>query len=1090
MTKRIHIPATYSNSTHSFLFCVLSLLTWMCILSLIATPVLGQQGSRNDSGIFVDDQKGRQDWRVDFNITGNNVESIITNWGTFGNGNGSINQAGVWPKGTGHGHLHEMTGMAVSQVRDEDGDLRTLVSDGYGASSNQSEIDPETNIRWKFQPIPGYLNRNIENPEIANSRNPSSWPSAWPDRSSEFNGQWNGYFGLNQFNADQEVFYVMDDLSYTKFDFHPIDGDEVSGGLGLQTRVRVFQWDQALARDIVFMQYEVSNIGDKEYTTDLDNNPIFFGGYTDVNPAGAGTTDDAASFDEGDDIVYGWASSGQGSWSQFRDIAPGYIGWKFLQSPGLDFDLIDNDDDGLVDESQDNDAGNFVFGPCGEYGEPQERWSGDEDCDWIEQTDDVGSDGIGPGEPGYPGPDADGTEGNGRPDQGEPNFGRLDNDEADQVGLTSFYGPLFGSVDIHDEETVWPNIQPGFFAVPAQGVNQVWIFGSGTFRLPPNTSQRFGTAFVFGTNEQAMFRSSSVAQRIYDSDYRFATPPRQPELRAIGGDRKVTLIWDDLAELSSDPIYGFDFEGYRVIKSTDPRFRDAEDITDSFGNAVYKRSIAQFDLDNGLSGYHSLQFGEEIGAPNGVHYYMGDDTGLQHFYIDENVTNGRNYYYAVVSYDAGYDSTYFDRGISDLENLFPISPSESPASITLSQGEITNFDRNTVQVRPNPPSSDREDGNVNVDSQNRIPQTAGKSTGTIRAFAVESDLLPDDTFEIFFTQQQTGLSVEYETETYSINTTSGRTLVEEVPVPENRDGEQRTNWTQELLDEGLTFTFENQYPDESSTQQQSGWSDDSSTNLRSSVTQPEPTFSVPEPPLWPVRVVLEVGEEGQDLDDAFTSRSGNSTFPVNFRVYEQQTGNPIDFIFSETDSTQNGAIDAGEVLQLVFKNEPSDANYTVGWVIRFEPPVDGSNNPLPPSEVRVPGLGDQFELNANIPFSSEDQYRIESSASFLNDSASESVLEEIIVVPNPYVAANVMEERPFLSGRGERRIEFRNTPSNSRIRIYSQSGVFIREIESENGLAVWDLQNRSGLEVSYGMYFYHVRADGIGEKTGKFAIIN
>jgi len=320
-------------------------------------------------------------------------------------------------------------------------------------------------------------------------------------------------------------------------------------------------------------------------------------------------------------------------------------------------------------------------------------------------------------------------------------------------------------VDIHNEETVWPNIQPDFFAVPAQGVNQVWIFGSGTFGLPPNTSQRFGTAFVFGANEQAMFRSSAVAQRIYDSDYRFATPPRQPQLRAIGGDERVTLIWDELAELTRDPIYGSDFEGYRVIKSTDPQFRDAEDITDSFGNAVYKRSIAQFDLDNGLTGYHSLQFGEEIGIPNGVHYYMGEDTGLQHFYIDENVTNGRNYYYAVVSYDAGYDSTYFDRGISNLENLFPISPSESPASITQSQGVITNFDRNTVQVRPNPPSSNKRDGEITVDSQNRVPQINGLATGTVRAFAVEGDLLPDDTYDITFSQEQSGLSVEYETDT-------------------------------------------------------------------------------------------------------------------------------------------------------------------------------------------------------------------------------------------------------------------------------------------------------------------------------------
>ena len=52
--------------------------------------------------------------------------------------------------------------------------------------------------------------------------------------------------------------------------------------------------------------------------------------------------------------------------------------------------------------------------------------------------DDVGTDGIGPFDEGYTGPDPDGTEANGKPDQGEPNFGILDKDESDQLGLTGF----------------------------------------------------------------------------------------------------------------------------------------------------------------------------------------------------------------------------------------------------------------------------------------------------------------------------------------------------------------------------------------------------------------------------------------------------------------------------------------------------------------------------------------------------------------------------------------------------------------------------------------------------------------------------
>ena len=1053
---------------------------------LSSTTLLAQV---NDSGVYIDPNKGQQDERVSFNLTGNQVESIITNWGSVGNGNGSINQAGVWPRGTGHGHIHEMTGIIVSRTKDQEGNDVTIVNDGYGASSDDTDIDPNTNIRWKYQPLPGYYNKEGEYPEIANSRNPDSWPNSWPDKNSDWDGAWNGYFGLNQFNADQEVFYVMDDLSNTEYSYYPINGS-IDGGLGLQIRVRLFQWSQALAKDILFMQYEVSNISDQDYTTNMNDLPIIFGGYTDVNPAGSGATDDAAGFDKEYDIVYGWSSTGQGTWTQFRDIAPGYVGWKFLESPGIDADAIDNDGDGLVDESRDNDAGTFEFGSCGVYADPSMRWSGDEDCDWNELLDDVGSDGIGPDQDGYPGPDENGTEGNGRPDQGEPNFGRLDNDESDQVGLTSFYGPSFGTVNIHNEETVWPNIQPGFFDIPLQGQNQIWIFGSGPFALPKNKTQRFSTCFVYGANEVAMFRSAQVAQRIFDSDYRFATPPRQPDVRAIPGDGKVTLVWDDLAEYSRDPIYGRDFEGYRIIKSTDPQFTDAQDITDAFGNAVYKRSIAQFDKRNGLTGYHDLQFGEEIGVPNGVHYYMGDDTGLQHSFIDEDVVNGRTYYYAVLSYDAGYVNGYFEDGISEIENLLPISPSESPASITVTQGVITNFDRNTVQVRPNPRASDYISGEIDTDDQSFVLQTTGQATGSVRAEVVDDALLKDNRYTIIFHDQTLDSKVEYRTKAFSIVNAQGDSVILRETVPTDLQGKDLTSWSYELLDEGLIFYFSNSLADEIDTQQQSGWTSESKTNLIPAVRLSPPTFAQPVPIVWPIRIQIEVGDGSQELATAYTSSTGRNTFPVYFRLFEQGTGAAVPFIFSEVDSTENGQIDAGELIQIAFKKREDRSALTPTWNITFEPPKDASGQVMSSSEFISPSMGDVFELNTSIPFSSRDTYVLKSSAGYLNKLPDVSVLDEVSVVPNPYVAANVSEAKPFLSGRGERRIEFRNVPNQSVLRIYSASGVFIRELVAQDGLAVFDLQSEQGLEVAFGLYFYHLIAPGIGEKTGKFAIIN
>jgi len=50
--------------------------------------------------------------------------------------------------------------------------------------------------------------------------------------------------------------------------------------------------------------------------------------------------------------------------------------------------------------------------------------------------DDVGTDGIGPFDANYSGPDNDGTEANGKPDQGEPNFGILDKDYVEVIAKT------------------------------------------------------------------------------------------------------------------------------------------------------------------------------------------------------------------------------------------------------------------------------------------------------------------------------------------------------------------------------------------------------------------------------------------------------------------------------------------------------------------------------------------------------------------------------------------------------------------------------------------------------------------------------
>ena len=99
------------------------------------------------------------------------------------------------------------------------------------------------------------------------------------------------------------------------------------------------------------------------------------------------------------------------------------------------------------------------------------------------------------------------------------------------------------------------------------------------------------------------------------------------------------------------------------------------------------------------------------------------------------------------------------------------------------------------------------------------------------------------------------------------------------------------------------------------------------------------------------------------------------------------------------------------------------------------------------------------------------------------------------MVPDPYVALSVLEPKQStaLTGRGERRVDFVNLPIQCTIRIYSVSGKLVKIIEHEgfrdNGREAWDLTSRDGLEVAYGVYFFHIDAPGIGQKLGKFAII-
>ena len=141
-----------------------------------------------------------------------------------------------------------------------------------------------------------------------------------------------------------------------------------------------------------------------------------------------------------------------------------------------------------------------------------------------------------------------------------------------------------------------------------------------------------------------------------------------------------------------------------------------------------------------------------------------------------------------------------------------------------------------------------------------------------------------------------------------------------------------------------------------------------------------------------------------------------------------------------------------------------------------------------------PVAGDIFHIEIDRPFSVKDVFGFRSRASKIDDVEASNSLQNIAVVPNPYVVAASWEPRhQYSSGRGPRKIDFINLPNKCTIKIFTLSGYLVTTIYhddvNENGTESWNLLSNDNLEIAYGVYLYHIDAPDIGEHTGKFAVI-
>jgi hypothetical protein len=1096
-------------------------------------------------------------------IDGNLIETNFRNHGELSRWNDL--PWGVWPRGVGGRHIDGI-GVVVSAYVDGVSSDRVETLQDYIDIINDPNFEPDTTLNpviinyreagartspyngdlWGWLPLPGFNNANridpitlASAPVPALSNDTESWPDFWPDRLGEdasgWPGTWNGRDGRFP-SSDLESYYVMDDFSDYEYAvgietdgphsgfgvYYPSPEEDPSmGGLGLQTQIRLFQWANILAEDAMFIIYRITNKSEKDQTR------LFFSQIVDYG-LGQDEQDDNATYDPFLDVVYGWDTDGLADPTNAGEsrYELGYAGFAFLESPANDANGLDDDQDGIVDESRflenylvlssQEEIDTYVTGnydaPQFElfYGESYDQrpaykegiwYTTDENLDWVGFKDnndngiwdigeplnnDVGADGLGPFDLNYPGPDT--GEGDGLPTNGEPNYNELDVDESDQIGLTGFdlnTRPFYESGDnLRDDTWLFTRIaatllsNPDYVEPSTVVANEPFIlFTSGEVELfsenkvDAKSTDFFSTAWIFGNDEGDFFKNRKTVQNIYNSDYNFAQPPIMPTLTAVTGDEQVVLSWDTLSVNSFDRfLQDFDFEGYKLYKGTNNLLSDSRTISDVNGTPTFYQPIAQWDLDNDISGTIRVLEGDAV-------YNMGSNTGLEFYYVDNDVTNGKLYYYALVAYDRGISSSGGDDpGIDPQENTFRVSLNGA--------GAVVGTSINAAAVIPTTNPAGFVGGGTDSDLSK---VTEGTGTGSA-SISVAVEELVDDTklYEVVFSDSASDIGIQRVTTTYEIREVGGDALVSSTPFSPstkivdgfivNFDNDNpgniiptKTGWVANEGQENELFNLDPTELDGISTNWELAITPDRNGDLTNFI-RTDHDYEV-----------YFVNPEDSTYRPPLLFGAGFSRFEIPIFARNLITGKQADLFISDTD--ENGELNSGDILFLAERDERNRVKYRFMITI-----LDNGG-----TEDVAPSAGDKFRISTTRPFGRDDRFQFTMRKQTVDTELAKESLEDIFVAPNPYLGAASWERKSGSIGRGERKIEFFNLPRKCTIRIFNVRGELVRTLEHDgafnDGSISWDLRSNDSEDIAYGIYFYHVEAPGIGEYVDKFAII-
>jgi hypothetical protein len=571
----------------------------------------------------------------------------------------------------------------------------------------------------------------------------------------------------------------------------------------------------------------------------------------------------------------------------------------------------------------------------------------------------------------------------------------------------------------------------------------------------------------------------------------------------------------------------------------DQGIRD-EPYTDINGNGIYdpgepytdwdESGDYSYDIEDVWKGYHPVPY-----QKRGIQYYLGDNTGLVHSFVDSNdVINGQTYYYAVVAYDHG-DST-------------GIPPTETTKKIALDPitNELT-FDDNTVSVIPGPRASGYNEPVVNGDNVDHLD---GIGTGNV-SFDVKDDLSVTEGghYTLTFSDSIDAGSEKVKQKNYSVlneneitqsfitygtkyaQIKNANIAEDEYLEVKGQDGtvyEEGIDYLVKYKEGAVRRTDGSNMPDSSEynityryypVYQSTALNGEDSNPVFDGIhtrVMDEPSLEWDEEntqwvegnsnftalaklstlgilkAYYPGDYEIEFADD--HIDSAITFTTEVVTIPVNYTVREISSGVPRHIItfLNENASTRNSEWDPGEGIVFFAPGSGGTIQDTLTWEVVVDVPDTTEDSTLVPV---YPGDGDVLLVPTRRPFDTKDIFELGTEAGWISNTEASSNMDNIYVVPNPYVAYNNIEPVNKLPGqsRGEKRIYFENLPSQCTIRIFTVSGDPVKTLEHDSGMEdgreYWNLLNEDGFGVAYGVYIAHIDAPGIGEKILKFALI-